>query len=130
MGYETIEDFDFSNAAMAGASLRIPGGEIVRAALHRNRQLAFEVLHERPTDTANVPLSSAELKHLARQEKRWCHDAHELFRRLVKEGYTYKVSFEHELQQESVKVVVVETAEDILNAQSESEAPERRYLDQ
>ncbi len=133
MGYEAVDDFAFEEGkSMAVATMRIPGGEIVRAALHQNRQLAFEVVHERPAGAdANTPLSASERIHLLRQEKKWCSDAHELFRRMVAEGLQYRVSFEHDLKEDNVKVVVVETATDILREEEEAQAREeaqKRYL--
>ena len=133
MGYEAVDDFAFEEGnSMAVASMRIPGGEIVRAALHQNRQLAFEVVHERPEGAdANAPLSITEHIHLARQEKKWCTDVHELFRRMVAEGLEYRVSFEHDLKEDNVKVVVVETAADILRDAEETQGrgeEQKRYL--
>jgi hypothetical protein len=133
MGYESIDDFAFERETpMAVASMRIPGGEIVRAALHQNRQLAFEVIHERPEGAdAHAPLSVSERIHLARQEKKWCADVHELFRRMVAEGLQYRVSFEHDLKEDAVKVVVVETAADILRDEEEAQGrdeEQKKYL--
>jgi hypothetical protein len=133
MGYEAVDDFAFEEGkSMAVATMRIPGGEIVRAALHQNRQLAFEVIHERPEGAdAQAPLSISERIHLVRQEKKWCTDVHELFRRMVAEGLQYRVSFEHDLKEDNVKVVVVETAADILRDEEEAQArdeEQRKYL--
>lgn len=133
MGYESVDDFAFEEGkSMAVSSMRIPGGEIVRAALHQNRQLAFEVLHERPGGAdAHAPLSVSERIHLARQEKKWCTDVHELYRRMVAEGLQYRVSFEHDLKEDNVKVVVVETAADILREEEEArqrDEEEKKYL--
>ncbi len=133
MGYEAVDDFAFEEGQpMAVASMRIPGGEIVRAALHQNRQLAFEVVHERPEGAdARAPLSISEHIHLARQEKKWCTDVHELFRRMVAEGLQYRVSFEHDLKEDNVKVVVVETAADILRDEEEAQSrdgEQKKYL--
>ena len=133
MGYEQMEDFAFEQGkSMAVATMRIPGGEIVRAALHNNRQLAFEVVHERPEGAdAAAPLTVSERLHLVRQEKKWCSDVHELFRRMVAEGLQYRVSFEHDLKEENVKVVVVETAADILRDEEEAQARDeegKKYL--
>jgi len=124
MGYEPLDDFAFErDTPMAVASMRIPGGEIVRAALHRQRKLAFEVVHERSTG-ANTedPLTSAERIHLRRQEQKWCADMREMFRRLMEEGFQYNVAFEQDLKDEAVKVVVVESPGDILDSESEAEA--------
>jgi hypothetical protein len=124
MGYESIDDFAFErDIPMAVASLRIPGGEIVRAALHRKRQLAFEVVHERSDGPgADDPLTTSERIHLRRQEQKWCTDMREMFRRLVGEGFQYRVAFEQELKEETVKVVVVESPGDILGSEAEMDA--------
>ncbi len=124
MGYESIDDFAFErDTPMAVASLRIPGGEIVRAALHRKRQLAFEVVHERSSGPgADAPLTTSERVHLRRQEQKWCADMREMFRRLVGEGFQYRVAFEQELKEETVKVVVVESPGDILDRGAEMDA--------
>lgn len=133
MGYEPIDDFVFErDTPMAVASMRIPGGEIVRAALHRRRQLAFEVVHERSVgQDAEAPLTTAELVRLRRQEQKWCSDMREMFRRLVEEGFQYRVAFEQELKHETVKVVVVESPGDILDSETETEGrgERQRHLD-
>jgi len=134
MGYESVDEFAFEEGtSMSLATMRIPGGEIVRAALHQNRQLAFEVVHERPVGAdASAPLSALEQIHLYRQEKKWCADAHELYRRLAAEGFQYQVTFEHDLKEDNVKVVVVETAADILREEEESQTREeeqKKYLE-
>ncbi len=131
MGYETLQPFGGAGPVNT-AVLRVPGGEQLRVALHKNHQMAFEVVHERPAGAdSSAPLSVAERAHLALQEQRWCGDLHELIRRLVAEGFPYQVSFEHELPEESVKVVLVETADDLL-AEEDAEGDEtekRRFLD-
>ncbi len=131
MGYETLRGFG-GDGPVNTAVLRVPGGEQLRVAMHKNHQMAFEVVHERPAgaDPA-APLTLAERAHLALQEQRWCGDMHELIRRLVAEGFPYQVSFEHELPEESVKVVLVETADDLLDESADAEDREskRRYLE-
>lgn len=132
MGYETMEEFHAAqDGLMHRAALRIPGGELLHVGLHQNHQMAFEVVHERPPSCdANAPFSLAELAQIARQEERWCGDLRELVRRLVAEGYQYGVSFEQHLKEQSVKVVVVESAEDLLNgAEQEADAPGKMHLD-
>ena len=121
MGYEPIDDFAFErDVPLAVASLRIPGGEIVRAAMHRNRKVAFEVVHERAASAdAEAPLSAEEHTHLRRQEQKWCADMREMFRRLVEEGFAYRVAFEQELREDLVKVVVVESAANVRDFDSE-----------
>lgn len=123
MGYETLEEFHAAeDGLMHRAALRIPGGELLHVGLHQNHQMAFEVVHERPPACdANAPFSLAELTQIARQEERWCGDLRELIRRLVAEGYQYGVSFEQHLKEQSVKVVVVESAEDLLNETEQEE---------
>ena len=130
MGYAPIDDFAFErDTPMAVASLRIPGGEIVRAALHRNRRIAFEVVHERPVGAeSGDPLTSSEQLHLRRQEQKWCADMREMFRRLMEEGFQYRVAFEQELKQDMVKVVIVEAPGDIMAQEPEIQANAVRQL--
>lgn len=129
MGYQAMQGFQpDQNGLMHRALFRIPGGEMVQVGLHQNFQLAFEVLHERPAGAdANAPFTLDELAKLSRQEGLWCDDMRRLIRRLVAEGYQYAVSYEQPLKETSIRVSVVESAEEILD-QSEA-APESRRME-
>jgi len=111
MGYSTVSAFKPADGGMLCTSLRIPGGERLQVALHANNQLGFQVQHE--SLVPETELAPDDLAHLHKQEGRWCQDLKELIRRLVAEGFEYNISFENTIADESVKVVVVETAEEI-----------------
>ena len=133
MGYEIIEEFaESESATMRQSVFRIPGGERVHVALHQNGQMAFEVAHERGANTnSNAPLSMEELGTLQRQEDRWCADFRELVRRLAGEGFSFTVNLERDVAADSVKVVVVETPDEILASDEEDryhEEAKKRYL--
>ncbi|NLV41495.1 MAG: hypothetical protein GXY15_09765 [Candidatus Hydrogenedentes bacterium] len=129
MGYQSMQAFQPDpNGLLHRALFRIPGGEVVQVGLHQNFQLAFEVLHERPAGAdPNAPFTLDELARLSRQEGLWCGDMHRLIRRLVAEGYQYAVSYEQPLKETSIRVSVVESAEDVLD-QADA-APESRRME-
>jgi len=64
-------------------------------------------------------LSSRELAHLRQQEQRWCSDFRKLLRRVVAEGFHYDVSLEQDIPEQSIKVVVVETPDEVLAREAE-----------
>ncbi|HQL93343.1 MAG TPA: hypothetical protein P5069_01630 [Candidatus Hydrogenedentes bacterium] len=129
MGYRAAQAFEpDQNGLMHRALFRIPGGEVVQVGLHQNFQLAFEVLHERPAGAdPNAPFTLDELAKLSRQEGLWCDDMRKLIRRLVAEGYQYAVSYEQPLKEASIRVSVVESAEDVLD--HADSAPESRRME-
>ncbi len=129
MGYRAAQAFEpDQNGLMHRALFRIPGGEVVQVGLHQNFQLAFEVLHERPAGAdPNAPFTLDELARLSRQEGLWCDDMRKLIRRLVAEGYQYAVSYEQPLKEASIRVSVVESAEDVLD--HADSAPESRRME-
>lgn len=129
MGYRAAQAFQpDANGLMHRALFRIPGGEVVQVGLHQNFQLAFEVLHERPAGAdPNAPFTLDELAKLSRQEGLWCDDMRRLIRRLVEEGYQYAVSYEQPLKETSIRVSVVESAEDVLD--HADGAPESRRME-
>ncbi len=131
MGYSPVQPFGDAGHPLNIGVLRIPGGELLRAALHKNHQLAFEVVHERtPGADPNAPLTPQEREFLVKQEQQWCGDLHELIRRLVAEGFHYDVSFERVLPEESVRVVLVETADDLLTGEEmESDSGQQRHFE-
>jgi len=121
MGYRTVAPFpEDVEADTVETVLRVPGGERVRVALLDNNQVAFQVLHERSLDEAKSPsLSPEELDRLRRQEERWCRDFRELLRRVIAEGFSYQISLEKAIPEDSVKVVIVETPDEILAREEE-----------
>lgn len=131
MGYKILSDFGAESPdGRREAVLRVPGGERVHITLHQNNQVGMQLFHERRKGKRG-PLSAKELEHVKKQETRWCADFKELVRRLVAEGFPYEISAEDLIPEGAVKVVVVETPEDVLaqEAMQYDEAPQR-YLDQ
>jgi hypothetical protein len=90
------------------------------------------VVHERNSRTAdNDTLSAEELARLHTQENRWCRDFRELVRRLSAEGFPFTVDLERTAPNDSVKVVVVETPDEILASDEEDrfrDEVKKRYL--
>jgi len=131
MGYGAMSSFPSDpDTPELEASFKIPGGDRIRIAIAENEQIHFELLHER-LEKAGM-LSPSDWLDIRRQEKRWCQDFKELVRRLVAEGFSYEIASEKLVPEQAIKVVVVDTADDILAASYE-EAPERieetkRYL--
>ena len=133
MGYRILRAFpDDVGEGIAEAVLRIPGGEQLRVALQPTNQIAFHVIHERSglvSEEAELAyLSSVELARLRKQEQRWCSDFRPLLRRVVAEGFHYELSLEQDIPEQAIKVVLVETPEDILARQDEEEQA-RRFQD-
>ncbi len=131
MGYGAASPFPADpDTPELEAQLKIPGGDRIHIALTENDQIHFELIHER-LEKAGL-LTPADWLDIRRQEKRWCQDFKELVRRLVAEGFSYEIASEHLVPEQAIKVVVVDTAEDIL-AQSHEEEHEtsetaKRYL--
>jgi hypothetical protein len=123
MGYQTLQAFPSGEEGMIKAVMRMPGGERVEVAIHANSQVGFQFQHERYSESGD--LTPAEMTHMRNQEKRWCQDLKELVRRMVAEGFDYKLSFEKEIPEESIKVVVVETPEEV---EEEGRAADKKYL--
>lgn len=110
-----------------GAQWRIPGGERVRMKIQRDHRLAFQVIHERPPG-ANGALNRTELDRLRTQETRWCTDAKELLRRLIRDGFAYSLQFERALPLASIPVVVLESATELADDEEESQRDDRHRL--
>ncbi|MCX5771849.1 MAG: hypothetical protein NTZ09_16480, partial [Candidatus Hydrogenedentes bacterium] len=114
MGYKVLADFGAeSTDGRREAVLRVPGGERIHITLHKNNQVGMQLFHERKKGKRG-PLSAKENEHVKKQETRWCADFKELVRRLVAEGFPYEISAEDLIPEGAVKVVVVETPEDVL----------------
>ncbi|CAK0754404.1 conserved hypothetical protein [Gammaproteobacteria bacterium] len=117
-----------------GGQWRIPGGEQVRLRIQRDHRLAFQVFHERPAGTTG-PLNATEQTRLHTQEARWCADAKELLRRLIRDGFSYTLQFERTLSLVTVPVVVVESADELTPDTEEDEwedyndEPKRKMLE-
>lgn len=131
MGYGASSPFSSDpEAPELEARLKIPGGDQIHIAITENDQIHFELLHER-LEKAGM-LTPSDWLDIRRQEKRWCQDFKELVRRLVSEGFSYEVASEHLVPEQAIKVVVVDTPEDILaeSQEEEHEADEakKRYL--
>lgn len=97
---------------MQQMTMRIPGGELVRLAVHDDGHLGFEVCHEQAN--AGDILTDADRAHLRKQEARWCDDFRLLIRRMLEEGFEYEVRFEKKIPDEAIKVAVIERVEDLL----------------
>ncbi|MCX5758868.1 MAG: hypothetical protein NTU83_10265 [Candidatus Hydrogenedentes bacterium] len=131
MGYGAASPFPSDpETPQLEAQLKIPGGDRIRIAITENDQIHFELIHER-LDKAGM-LTPADWLDIRRQEKRWCQDFKELVRRLVAEGFSYEIASEHLVPEQAIKVVVVDTAEDILaesqEEEHETDVTKKRYL--
>ena len=128
LGYQALAEFpaDVEQETLE-ATMRIPGGEQVRIALKPDNQVSFAILHERLHGAGK--LSKAELDHIRKQEGRWCADFKELVRRLVAEGFSYQIGIERPIPEQAIRIVVVETPEEILEEEARRQDDhQRRYL--
>ena len=128
LGYQALAEFpaDVEQGTLE-ATMRIPGGEQVRIALKPDNQVSFAILHERLHGAGK--LSKAELDHIRKQEGRWCADFKELVRRLVAEGFSYQIGIERPIPEQAIRIVVVETPEEILEEEARRQDDhQRRYL--
>jgi len=128
LGYQALAEFpaDVEQETLE-ATMRIPGGEQVRIALKPDNQVSFAILHERLHGAGK--LSKAELNHIRKQEGRWCADFKELVRRLVAEGFSYQIGIERPIPEQAIRIVVVETPEEILEEEARRQDDhQRRYL--
>jgi hypothetical protein len=116
MGYDLVSDFaGDSDVENVVASMRIPGGEQLRISIQTDGQVGFSIIHERQDGSGT--LSKTELASLRAQEKRWCSDLKILMRKLTEEGFEHHAAIERPIAEENVKIVVVETPDDILEAE-------------
>jgi len=105
----------------------IPGGEQVTVAVQPNLRVAFQLAHER-TQTGGGALSEAELAHLRRQEARWCGDLKALLERLRADGFQYQVELERQIPTDTIPIVIVEEAEELLEEMARWDEPKHRSL--
>jgi len=128
LGYQALAEFPAdAEQETLEATMRIPGGEQVRIALKPDNQVSFAILHERLHGAGK--LSKAELNHIRKQEGRWCADFKELVRRLVAEGFSYQIGIERPIPEQAIRIVVVETPEEILEEEARRQDDrQRRYL--
>ncbi len=112
LDYEIIERFAGTTGSESSlcARMRVPGGEQVKITLNPNGRIAFQLSHE----TAIGEIAGHFLSHFRAQEQRWCADLQELFRRLVAEGFSYGVTFERAVPEQSVQLVKIDTADEWL----------------
>ena len=122
MGYTTVQPFsDDVRRPMLTAEMSMPGSERLQIALHRNHKLAFQMVHE--SGKKEEQLDPLELEQFRGQEKKWCKHLQELMRQLSKDGFEYNVTMEKEMEEKSIPIVVVETADEI----AEQERRKRLY---
>lgn len=110
---EHFEDLGYrqlSAEAVGESSWEIPGGEQVQVRLSHDLRMAFQLLHERHTDTKQ-DLCEQELAFFRQQEKRWCKDLHELLSRLNEDGFDLNLQLERDTPGEAVPVVIIEDAQ-------------------
>ncbi len=100
------------------AEFALPQGDRLRVALQPDLRMAFQLTHETET-VLEKALTGEALEFFRQQEARWCRDMKELIRRLVKDGVPYEVQFEREMPQESIPIVVVETADELLDEEQD-----------
>ncbi|OEU66978.1 MAG: hypothetical protein BBJ57_05160 [Desulfobacterales bacterium PC51MH44] len=128
MGYETLEPFEGPEEhAMSQTTMSVPGGERVRIAIQADNRLSFEVAHESDSDKRS--LDEEDLAFFRQQETKWCQDFQELIRRMTREGFSYQVKLERVVPGDSIPVVVVETADEIISEEKREEEAMDYYYD-
>jgi len=126
MGYVTHSAFSDKQAGRRrDAEFYLPDGDRLRVALQADLKMGFQLSHETRTMFEKT-LSGEALSFFRQQEARWCRDMKELIRRLIKDGVPYQVQFERDVPDESIPVVVMESVDELLDAQDEEQRPHRR----
>jgi len=126
MGYVTHSAFSDKQAGRRrDAEFYLPDGDRLRVALQADLKMGFQLSHETRTMFEKT-LSGEALSFFRQQEARWCRDMKELIRRLIKDGVPYQVQFERDVPDESIPVVVMESVDELLDAQDEEQRPRRR----
>lgn len=123
MGYSTLKGFErIDEGDLSEALIAVPGGEYLRVSIAPDDQVCFELVHEDKEGSGSV--EEVDLLFFRHQESMWCKDFTECMRRMIREGFEFQVKLEREIPQESIRVVVVETAEEIQSQvdQGEEEA--------
>jgi hypothetical protein len=126
MGYEATQQ-----TGERVHSWTIPNGEQVRFSLQSDFKLSFQVAHER-TQHTDAALSLQERAFLHQQENKWCKDLPRLLKHLKADGLAYEVGFERQLPDDSIPIVVLETVDELLEAEekslSQQKSSVKRYL--
>lgn len=126
LGYSFAEPFALSpGSRMQRALLYIPGGEMLRAAIHPDNKLSFQVL--RRVDNEQEPATLEDLQRYRRQELRWSRDFQELIRLMREDGFSYDTALAEFAAEKDIAVVVRESAEDIEHAVSVGEEEAERF---
>ena len=113
MGYELVEPFTPGNGDAQGL-WRLPGGELGRITIHADHRIAFQLCREVGVGDELV-LDEKEPAFLQQQESLWCRDLQELLRRLIRDGVPYRVQSERFRAVDDLPIVMVETAQEILD---------------
>ncbi len=106
---------------------QIPGGERLRVFLSAELRLSFQVVHER-TYASEAALSGAEQAFFHQQENRWCADVPQLLRGLAQDGFQYAMQFERHTPDSLIPIAVLETVDDLLNAEARQRRSEKPYF--
>lgn len=118
LGYVELEAFkDLESMSASESVWAVPGGERLTISLGADGKLDMRLSHERKDQ--HSPLSEKEISFYRKQEDRWSNDFRELIRRLTREGFSYQVQLEDFLAEDAIPIAVVETAEDILDEETE-----------
>ena len=114
MGYEVLEAFSVDRETTAPrAMLAMPGGGRLKAALHPDGRLAFDLLPDK------LRLTSAERDRFRAQEEKWCSDFQALLRRLIKDGFNFQVELEKPTSEEALAVVDVLAGDELAEDEEE-----------
>ena len=115
MGYARLDGASTARSEpQHGAEFALPQGDRLRVALQPDLRMAFQLSHATST-LIDKTLAGEALEFFRQQEARWCRDMKDLIRRLVKDGVPYEVQFEREIHQDSIPIVAVETADELLD---------------
>lgn len=106
---------------------QIPGGEQLRVYLNANHQFSFQVVHER-NHASDAALSPEERRFFHQQENRWCADVPQIMRGLAQDGFQYNMQFERHTPDSVIPIAVLETVDDILEAESQTKGKIKHYF--
>ena len=120
LGYGLISTFGPRDPAeVSVAVLAVPGGERVLIKVAPDGSLAFQLVHE--SSESSLQLSPQSVEFFKCQEKRWCGDFRELVRLMTAEGFQYEIKCEEQIPVDRIRVVIIETADEIAKLQEEEE---------